>query len=182
MNMPETGKATIRKEKRNDAPAIRHIHKQAFGGDIEWRLVEMLRDADRAVLSLVAEAESRVVGHVLFSPATVEPHPGELRWAALGPIGVLPGCQRQGIGSRLVREGLRGCRSRGYDGVVLLGAPEYYSRFGFVRASEHGLISEFGGGPEFQAVELQDDALGKVGGLILYPPEFREVSRAAPPS
>ena len=180
MRLPGAETMGIREENQGDALAIRSVHEQAFGGDVEPRLVDMLREADRLILSLVAVVAEQVVGHVVFSPVTLEPPPGDARWAALGPIGVLPDYQGQGIGSRLVREGLGGCGSRGCDGVVLLGAPEYYSRFGFVRASEHGLISEFGGGPEFQAVELQDDALGKVGGLILYPPEFKEASRGAP--
>ena len=173
----------IRREEQDDSQAIRHVHSQAFDGNIEARLVDMLRDAGHVVLSLVAIAGDRIVGHVLFSPMTVEPHPGESRWAALGPIGVLPGHQGQGIGSRLVREGLAGCRARGFEAVVLLGAPGYYSRFGFVRASDFGLTSEYGSGPEFQAVELTKGALSASGEtrLVRFAPEFEEVSREPPP-
>ena len=174
----------IREEGPDDSKAIRHVHRQAFGGDLESRLVDMLRDAGRVTLSSVALVEDRVVGHVLFSPVTVEPLPGESRWAALAPIGVLPGHQGQGIGSRLVREGLAGCRTRSFDAVVLLGAPEYYSRFGFVRASDFGLTSVYGSGPEFQAVELTRGALSASGEarLVRFAPEFDEVSREPPPS
>ena len=133
----------------------------------------MLRDSGRMVLSLVAVVADRVVGHVCFTSVTVDAPAGS-RWAALGPIGVLPELQGQGIGSQLVREGLRGCRSRRCDGVVLLGAPGYYSRFGFVRADEHGLASEFGGGPAFQAVELRKGALRETRGVVRFAPEFRE--------
>ena len=115
----------IREESGGDALAIRSVHEQAFGGGIEPRLVDMLREADRVTLSLVAVISDQVVGHVLFSPVTIEPPPGDTRWAALGPIGVVPDYQGRGIGSQLVIEGFAGCRSRGYDGVVLLGAPEY---------------------------------------------------------
>lgn len=183
MSKPALGDVAIRQEYPHDAQAIRHVHNRAFGGDIEPRLVEMLRDADRVILSLVATAGERVVGHVLFSGVAVEPPAGESRWAALGPIGVLPGYQGQGIGSKLVSEGLAGCRSRGCDAVVLLGAPGYYSRFGFVRASDLGLTSEFGAGPAFQAVELKRGALNKGGAtrLVRFAPEFEEVSRGAPP-
>ncbi len=184
MSGPGAGTVRIREAGRDDAPAIRRVHSQAFEGDSEARLVDMLRDADRVFLSLVAVVENRVVGHVLFSPVTVEPLPGESRWAALGPIGVLPGFQGQGIGSRLVREGLAGCRSRRCDVAVLLGAPRYYSRFGFVRASDFGLTSEFGAGPEFQAVELAKCALSGSAEtrLVRFAPEFEEVTRESPPS
>ena len=184
MDISEAGPVSIREEHQGDALAIRHVHEQAFGGDIEPRLVDMLRDANRVILSLVAEVENRIVGHVLFSPVTVEPPWGESRWAALGPIGVLPDFQGQGVGSRLVREGLDQCRSRGYDGVVLLGAPEYYSRFGFVRASDFGLTSEFGAGPAFQAVEITRGALSKGGEprLVRYAPEFIEAGGDMPRS
>ncbi len=161
---------------------MRIVHEQAFGGDIEPRLVEMLRESERVALSLVAVVANEVVGHVLFSPLTVEPPPGNSRWAALGSIGVLPDYQGQGIGSRLIREGLAGCRQVGCDGVVPLGEPEYYSRFGFVRASEPGLTSEYGAGPELQAIELSPSALGasNEARMVYYAPEFREVDPPIP--
>lgn len=163
----------IHEEEPGDIPAIRSVHGQAFGSQHEPRLVDMLRDAGRVVLSLVAVAADQVVGHVYFTSVIVEP-PSDSRWVALGPIGVLPDYQGQGIGSQLVREGLRGCLSMCCAGVVLLGAPGYYSRFGFVRAGEHGLASEFGGGSAFQAVELRKGALRETGGVVLFAPEFRE--------
>ena len=177
MNTSGAGTARIREEGQGDPQTIAHVHIQAFEGDLEARLVDMLRDADRVILSLVATVENRVVGHALFSPVTVEPHSGESMWAGLGPIGVLPGYQGEGIGSRLVSEGLAGCRSRSCDVVVLLGAPGYYSRFGFVRGSDFGLESEFGAGPAFQAVELTRGSLRKGSGprLVRFAPEFKEV-------
>ena len=150
----------VREESDADSSAVRIVHEQAFRGDTEPRLVEMLRESGRVVLSLVAMVANQVVGHTLFSPVTIDVPSGDSRWAALGPIGVLPDYQGRGIGSRLVREGLAGCRERGCDAVVLLGEPEYYSRFGFVPASEHRLTSEYGAGPAFQAVELIAGSLG----------------------
>ena len=138
MLVPSASTVEVRAESQGDALAIRSVHEQAFGGPLEARLVEMLRSADRVVLSLVAVAEGNVLGHVLFSPVTVEPPSPDLRWVALGPIGVLPAHQGRGIGSRLVREGLDRCRSMDCDGVVLVGAPEYYSRFGFVQGKRVG--------------------------------------------
>lgn len=164
----------IREEDQSDIPAIHNIHRRAFGGDYEPRLVEMLRNAGRVTLSLVAIIEDQVVGHVLFSPVTFDPPLAKLRWVALGPIGVLPEYQGRGIGSRLVRRGLDACRSAGWDGVVLLGSPGYYSRFGFVQARDHGLSSEFGSGAAFQVAELRQGALEEIEGKVLYAPEFRE--------
>ena len=135
----------------------------------------MLRNTGCVSSSLVAVVEDRVVGHVLFSPVTFDPPKAKQRWVALGPIGVLPEYQGRGIGSRLVRQGLDRCRSAGWDGVVLLGSPGYYSRFGFVQASHHGLSSEFGSGPAFQVSELRQGALEEVEGKVLYPPEFRQI-------
>lgn len=165
----------IRDEHQSDVLAIHNVHERAFGGQYESRLVEMLRNAGRVSLSLVADVEDEVVGHVLFSPVTFDPPLVKHRWVALGPIGVLPEYQGRGIGSVLVRRGLDQCRSAGCDGVVLLGSPGYYSRFGFVQASHHGLSSEFGSGPAFQVSELRQGALEEVEGKVLYPPEFRQI-------
>ena len=164
----------IREETEADAPAIRSVEELAFGEDDEATVVEMLRASDSIVLSLVAVDVDRVVGHVLFSPVTVERSAPDSRWVALGPIGVLPDHQGRGIGSRLVREGLDVCRSRGFDGVVLLGDPGYYARFGFVRASDHGLTCVYGDGPAFQVVELRQGALEQVAGAVRFAPEFDE--------
>ncbi len=76
---------SIREESQGDASAVRGVHEQAFGGPYEPRLVDMLRNANRVTLSLVAVAAGQVVGHVLFSPVTVEPPSGNLRWAAPDP-------------------------------------------------------------------------------------------------
>ena len=162
----------IREEREGDAPGIRSVEELAFGEQDEAKVVDMLRASDRVVLSLVAVDGGEVVGHVLFSPVTVESSPPDSRWAALGPIGVLPDRQGGGIGSRLVREGLALCRSRGWDGVVLLGHPGYYARFGFVPAGNHGLTDPYGGGPAFQVIELRQGALEQVAGAVRFAPEF----------
>ena len=166
---------TIRDEHQSDVLAIHNVHERAFGGGYEPRLVEMLRNAGHVTSSLVAIVEDQVVGHVLFSPVTFDPPLAEHGWVALGPIGVLPEYQGRGIGSRLVRRGLDESRSKGCDGVVLLGSPGYYSRFGFVQASHHGLSSEFGEGSAFQAAELRRGALEEIEGKVLYSPEFRQI-------
>jgi putative acetyltransferase len=161
-----------REEIEGDAPAIRRVQEQAFEEEDEARVVDMLRASSSVVLSLVAATAGRVVGHVLFSPVTIESSPADSRWVALGPIGVLPDHQGKGIGSCLVREGLDICRSRGCDGVVLLGDPAYYGRFGFVPASDYGLTCVYGDGPAFQVIGLQQGALEQATGTVGFAPEF----------
>ncbi len=162
----------IREETESDAPAIRTVEELAFGEDDEATVVEMLRASNSVVLSLVAVAAGQVVGHVLFSPVTVEHSAPDSRWVALGPIGVLPDHQGRGIGSRLVREGLAQCQLQGCDGVVLLGDPGYYRRFGFVPAGDYGLTDPYGGGPAFQVIELRQGALEQITGAVRFAPEF----------
>jgi putative acetyltransferase len=129
----------IRPETTLDYIAIREINiaafaDQPFSQQTEHLIVEALRAADALTISLVAETERRVVGHIAFSPVTIE---GQNRsWFALGPIGVLPSMQRQGIGSKLVNRGLDCLRNLSAEGCVLVGAPSYYGRFGFRRCSE----------------------------------------------
>jgi putative acetyltransferase len=92
----------------------------------------------------------------------------------LAPVAVVPELQTQGIGSKLIREGLKQCKQAGYDAAVLLGYPAYYSRFGFARAADFGLQNEYGVVDEFMVLPLRDGALQTVGGLVKYGPEFIE--------
>jgi putative acetyltransferase len=124
----------IRPETSSDYEAIREVNIAAFANhpyshQTEHLIVEALR-ADRALtVSLVAEIEGKAVGHIAFSPVTV--NGAHHQWFALGPIAVLPALQRQGIGTRLVNEGLKSIRALGAQGCVLVGDPAYYSRLGF---------------------------------------------------
>ena len=89
-------------------------------------------------------------------------------------MAVLPELQGRGIGSKLIREGLERCRQAGYDAVVVLGDPAYYSRFGFRRAADFALQNEYGAHDEFMVLPLHDGALEGVSGMLKYLPEFRE--------
>lgn len=125
---------TIRPETPDDLHAIENVHIAAFANhpysrQTEHLIVNALRAAQALTVSLVAEVGGEVVGHVAFSPIRINGH--DCAWFILGPVGVLPHRQRQGIGQELIREGLKAIRSLGAEGCVLVGEPGYYSRFGF---------------------------------------------------
>jgi len=167
---------TIRLEKPEDIPAIRIVNERAFGGAAEADLVDALRRNGKATISLVAEDDGRVVGHILFSPVAIETSERELVGVGLAPMSVIPERQNQRIGSLLVEDGLRRCREDGHPFVVVLGHPEYYPRFGFVPASRFGIKSEYDVADEvFMVMELQEGALSGCAGVVKYQPEFNEV-------
>jgi putative acetyltransferase len=167
---------TFRTEKLEDLAAIREVHLQAFSPSLnEAYLVDLLRKAGKALVSLVTLSDGQIVGHVLFSPVTIDPGPpGTLRGLGIAPIGVLPAFQRQGVGTKLIEHGLRDCERGGYDLVVVLGDPRYYSRFGFARAKAYELENEYGADEAFRVLELRPGVLRGVSGTVKYQPEFRE--------
>jgi putative acetyltransferase len=124
----------IRNETGADVPAIEAVAAAAFlnaphTDHTEQFIANMLRNAGKLTISLVAEAEGAVIGHVAVSPVSISD--GASGWFGLGPIAVIPEHQRRGVGSRLVSEALRILRERGATGCVVVGEPPYYSRFGF---------------------------------------------------
>lgn len=165
----------IRPEQPGDVAAIRAVNERAFGTPAEANLVDRLRASGTAVLSLVAEHDGQIVGHILFSPVTVVAAPRAFRAVGLAPMCVAPECQRSGIGSQLVRHGLEACRRAGYDAVVVLGHVDYYPRFGFLRASDHGLDNEYEATDAFMVLPLASEALAGVSGLVRFAAEFAEL-------
>ena len=136
----------IRAETTEDRASVRTVNELAFGRQKEADLVDALREKAHPYISIVARVGDEVVGHIFFSPVSIESiESGDNSFAAMGlaPMAVLPAYQSQGIGSRLVMEGLRESQRLGYDVVVVLGHPNYYPRFGFVAASLKGLRSEY---------------------------------------
>jgi putative acetyltransferase len=97
-----------------------------------------------------------------------------LHGLGMGPVGVLPKFQRRGIGSRLIIEGLEICRRKGFNFIVVLGEPKYYSRFGFLRASDYNLKNEYDADNAFRVIEMHIGILQKISGLVKYQPEFSE--------
>ncbi|MEO6029980.1 MAG: N-acetyltransferase [Candidatus Binatia bacterium] len=160
----------VRDETPQDTDAVRNIVTRAFERPDEAALVDALRAAGKATLALVAEQDGRVVGHVLFSPVTLDGAP--FGWG-LAPLAVLPEEQGSGRGSALARAGLERCRASGVATVVVLGDPEYYRRFGFEAADRHGLRCEYDAPPDaFQVIALAPGALAGRTGLVRYAPEF----------
>ncbi len=164
----------IREERSTDAPAVREINELAFGQPEEANIVEEIRANCPEARSLVAVAEGAIVGHILFSPATIETDRGPVEGMGLAPMAVRPGRQRQGIGSSLVRRGLDLLRERSCPFVIVLGHPEFYPRFGFERACQYDLQSQWEGVPdEAFLVRFFDESLKPhVGGIARYRDEF----------
>ncbi len=163
---------TVRREKPEDAPAVREVNRLAFGRDEEAELVDAVRDTP-GVISLVATDGSVVVGHILFTPVRIVHGDRTVPAMALGPIAVRPSEQRRGIGSQLVRAGLEACKAEGHELVFVLGHPEYYPRFGFRRADSYGLYFEdTGPTPAFMVLELRPGALDGISGRVRYLPQF----------
>jgi putative acetyltransferase len=164
-------KVEVRPETPEDHEGIRQVNRLAFGQEDEARLVDALRAGGYVRLSMVAAEGGAVVGHVLFSDLPVVTPAGTLHALALAPLAVVPSRQRQGVGTRLVQEGLRACAAAGHRVVVVLGHRDYYPRFGFSAPLAEPLQAPFSG-PSFMAVELVPGALAGVTGKVCYPPPF----------
>ena len=162
----------IRDETANDRDAVRALNISAFETDTEARLVDALRGQAAPLVSLVAEQDGAIVGHILFTPVTLSGHEG-LRIMGLAPMAVAPACQRQGNGSALVRAGLDRCRALGAGAAVVLGHPGFYPRFGFVPSVRFGIDCRYDV-PEdaFMVVELEPGFLHGASGTIRYHAAF----------
>jgi putative acetyltransferase len=166
----------IREEAKRDYEAVRQVNRLAFGQEEEGQLVDALRAGHFARISLVAETDKRVVGHILFSDLAIITANGTVAALALAPMAVLPDFQRFGIGSALVRCGLEICKERGHRIVVVLGHPDFYPRFGFSAKLAESLESPFGGGPAFMAIELAPGAMNGVAGKVAYAEPFNNLA------
>jgi len=154
-------KTDIRKEEPGDEDAIRNVVFRAFQSQSEPRLVDRLRDEDAAELSLVAVVDNKIVGHILFSPMTLDPENPAIidRVFGLAPLSVLPEFQNAGIGTKLVQRGLSLGISMRWRLAFVLGDPAFYSRFNFKQASKFNYYTEYDAPDEaFMVVSL--DAYG----------------------
>ena len=164
----------IREERSDDVPAVRDLNRRAFWQDQESNIVDALRANGAALLSLVATLNGQVVGHIMYSPLSID---GKFEGAALGPMAVLPQCQRRGIGSRLIEAGNRKLKDDGCPFIIVVGHADYYPRFGFKPASEHGIKCEWDVPDNvFMLLVLDQAKMAGVAGLAKYRPEFSSVS------
>ena len=162
----------VRAEQTADIPHVHALNRAAFESDAEARIVDALR-GQPDVISLVAEEDGHVVGHIMFSPVRLT-GADEVRAMGLAPMAVGPERQRAGIGSELVRDGLARCGRRGVEAVFVVGHPAYYPRFGFSLASGFGITCEFEVPDEaFMALELAPGALRGRTGQVFFHEAFR---------
>lgn len=165
----------IRAEQETDLDAIYAINASAFETRAEADLVNALRENVQSIVSLLADDDGHIIGHIMLSPVVLSGN-SEINIMGLAPMAVSPDYQRRGIGSALVRSGLEHCMQLGHESVVVLGHPDYYPCFGFTSASNFGIDSKYDVPDDlFMAIELQPGALDDVSGTVKYHPAFSSV-------
>jgi putative acetyltransferase len=165
----------IRNEEPSDFSAVRVLNASAFGSPAEADLVDVLRIEASPLISLVAESNGKITGHILFSPVSLSGHP-ELKIMGLAPMAVLASQQNKGIGSHLVHAGLQRCREFSCGAVAVLGHTGYYPRFGFLPATRFGIHCEYDVPEEaFMIIELQKGYFHGKAGTIHYHHAFMRV-------
>ena len=152
----------IRSESPNDYSQVREIHLKSFPDVTEADLVDQLRVDGDAVISLVAHENDQLVGHVMFSRMSAP-----FRALGMAPVAVLPDWRRQGIAAALIRSGIEQARADGWEGIFVLGDPDYYQRFGFSARMAEGFSSPYAG-PYLMVLSLQSSKLPIQVGQIEY--------------
>ena len=163
----------IREELPSDIKKIWKLNSEAFETEVEANLVDALRSSGCTYISLVAEIDGNVVGHILFTPINLTQNENNLKLLGLAPMAVSSQFQNKGIGSKLVLAGLEYCKLQGYDAVVVLGHPAYYPKFGFLPSVKYGIKSEYEVPDDvFMILELRPEALKGHKGVIKYHEAF----------
>jgi putative acetyltransferase len=162
---------TLRHETHGDRDAIARVIRDAFDGEDEVSLVDALREAGHLLLSVVAEDDGEIVGHIAYSPMTVDSETDTYTAICLAPVAVAPSHQKQGVGSAMINASLDELRATVDSAVFLLGHPTYYPRFGFRPAREFDVHYQ-DDRDAFMALELRPGALDHVSGTAHFAPEF----------
>lgn len=166
---------TVRQESRHDRAAVFTLNASSFSTDAEAKLVEALRTEVRDAISLVAEIDGKIVGHILFTPVTLAEFP-DANLMGLAPMAVTASKRKQGVGAKLIEEGLQACRAAGAGAIVVLGHPDYYPRFGFRKASDFNISCEYDVPDEvFMTIELKPAFFAGKHGVVKYHPLFSSV-------
>lgn len=166
----------IREEELADTEAIWNINADAFETEAEANLVNAYRNSGCAFIGLVAEVDNKIVGHILFTPVKLTKNNNKLRIIGLAPMAVLRQYQNKDIGLNLVKTGIKLCKSKGYDAIVVLGHTNYYPRFGFVPSVVYDIKSEYKVPDEvFMMLELVPNSLKNHQGIIKYHKLFGSV-------
>jgi len=166
---------TIREEQHQDRNAIREVNIQAFGQNQEADLIDKIRRSCNDLISLVALIKRTIVGHICFSPVTIESKVKTIQGMGLAPMTVLPAFQRKGIGTELVRDGIERVKKKGFPFIIVLGHASYYPRFGFEPASHYGIRCEWDvPDSAFMILLLDEPEMRESAGLARYLPEFAE--------
>ncbi|MEA1985671.1 MAG: N-acetyltransferase [Euryarchaeota archaeon] len=169
----------IRPENPSDHAGISKVNDEAFGQPNEGRMVSDLRKNPRFVsdLSLVAEKDGQVVGHILFFPILISTPSGNVDSLSLAPVSVLSRYQGQGIGSALIRAGIAEAKQLGYTSIIVLGYSDYYPMFGFKPANQWNIRCPYDAPDEaFMALELVEHSLDIGEGMVVYPSEYNDAA------
>lgn len=167
----------IRTETNKDFEEVFKLNYLAFGNrEDESKLIERIKLSEEFIseLSIIAEMENEIIGHILLSKAIVEDHEKQHTVIVLASIAVKPNYQKQGVGSRLIEEGIRRCSSLGYSIILLIGHPTYYPRLGFQPARRFGLELKHFEVPDevFMVYEVMEGKLQEIQGELKYPKTF----------
>ena len=173
-------KVNIRQETPGDHETVNQVIEAAFAkaehaDGNEHHLVARLRGSSAFVpeLSLVAEVDGNIVGHILFTKIVIKAEEHQHEALALAPVSVHPDCQRHGFGAKLIEAGHKIATELGFGAVILLGHPAYYPKFGYRPASGFGIKAPFDVPDEaFMAIALRPGALDEIEGTVVYPEEF----------
>ena len=173
---------TIRKEESKDFETVFNLIEKAFESEQmsdhkEHFLVQRLRKSDAFIpeLSLIAENENKIVGHILLTKLKIKNGQKEFDSLALAPVSVLPEYQGNGIGGMLIKEAHKKAKELGYQSVILLGHEKYYPKFGYKQADKFGIELPFEVPKEnCMAIELIENGLKEINGIVEYPKEFSE--------
>lgn len=174
-----SNKVVITEEQPEDIETIHRVNFAAFKGGGEADVVDQLRSSCDDFISMVAKLDGQVVGHIFFTPVRiVQKNDWTVLGSGLAPLAVDPEFQGEGIGSKLCKEGLQRIEAEGYPFAVVLGNPKFYSRFGFERASKHGITSSFEGVPDeaFMITIFDPQIMADVSGIAYYQPAFDSVT------